>query len=126
MKTTAESEIRRAAAELNTRLSDLEMNLIELRTTGGQDGVRYAAQLLSRLNHLANGVSGSDFRPPDQHLETAKLLQERLKGQASTLATLIEKGRLHVQRHAPAAERRTGHNQGAMSVERLYCRLSID
>ena len=91
MKSTADSEIRRAATELNTRLSDLEMNLLELRITGGQDGVRYAAQLLSRLNYLANGVSGSDFRPTDQHLETAKLLQERLKGHASTLGTLIEK-----------------------------------
>ena len=91
MKSTTDSEIRRAATELNTRLSDLEMNLIELRITGGQDGVRYAAQLLSRLNYLANGVSGSDFRPTDQHLETAKLLQERLKGHASTLGILIEK-----------------------------------
>ncbi|PHY11973.1 MAG: sialidase [Acidobacterium sp.] len=91
MKSTADSEIRRAATELNTRLSDLEMNLIDLRITGGQDGVRYAAQLLSRLNYLANGVSGSDFRPTDQHLETAQLLQERLKGHASTLVTLIEK-----------------------------------
>ena len=91
MKSTADSEIRRAATELNTRLSDLEMNLLELRITGGQDGVRYAAQLLSRLNYLANGVSGSDFRPTDQHLETAKLLQERLKGHASTLGMLIEK-----------------------------------
>ncbi|MSO83833.1 MAG: sialidase [Acidobacteria bacterium] len=91
IKSTADSELRRAATELNTRLSDLEMNLIELRITGGQDGVRYAAQLLSRLNYLANGVSGSDFRPTNQHLETAKLLQDRLQGHASTLGTLIEK-----------------------------------
>ena len=91
IKSTADTELRRAATELNTRLSDLEMNLIDLRITGGQDGVRYAAKLLSRLNYLANGVSGSDFRPTDQHLETAKLLQERLKAHASTLGTLIEK-----------------------------------
>ena len=39
------------------------MNLYDLRITGGQDGVRYAAKLLSRFNYLANGVSGSDFKP---------------------------------------------------------------
>ena len=57
------------------------MNLYDLRITGGQDGVRYAAKLLSRFNYLANGISGSDFRPTDQHLEVAKLLQERLKNE---------------------------------------------
>ena len=39
------------------------MNLYDLRITGGQDGVRYAAKLLSRFSYLANGVSGSDFKP---------------------------------------------------------------
>ena len=51
------------------------MNLYDLRITGGQDGVRYAAKLLSRFSYLANGVSGSDFKPTDQHLEVAKLLR---------------------------------------------------
>ena len=67
------------------------MNLYDLRITGGQDGVRYAAKLLGRFNYLANGISGSDYRPTDQHLETAKLLQERLQQQLAQLKALLEK-----------------------------------
>jgi hypothetical protein len=91
MRSTPEGELRRAATDLNDKLTELEMNLFELRITGGQDGVRYAAKLLSRFNYLANGISSSDFRPTDQHLETAKLLQERLKGHISALGTAIER-----------------------------------
>ncbi len=67
------------------------MNLYDLRITGGQDGVRYAAKLLSRFNYLANGVSGSDFKPTDQHLEVAKLLGERLQTQLGQLKSTVEK-----------------------------------
>ncbi len=90
MRTLPAGDVRQAATELNEKLSELEMNLIELRLTGGQDGVRYAAKLLSRFNYLANGISSSDYRPTDQHLETGKLLQERLKGHVTALGTLME------------------------------------
>jgi hypothetical protein len=91
MKSLPEGELRRAAAELEGKLSDAEMNLVDLRITGGQDGVRYAAKLLSRFNYLANGMSGSDFRPTDQAMETSKLLQERLKGHLSQIGALLDK-----------------------------------
>ena len=91
MKSLPEGELRRAAAELEGKLSDAEMNLIDLRITGGQDGVRYAAKLLSRFNFLANGMSGSDFRPTDQAMETSKLLQERLKGHLGQIGALLDK-----------------------------------
>jgi len=90
MRSTPETELRQAAAGLNDKLTDLEMNLIELRITGGQDGVRYASKLLAKFNYLANGISGSDYRPTDQHLETAKLLQDRLKGHIAALGSAIE------------------------------------
>jgi hypothetical protein len=86
-----DGELRRAAAELQTKLSDLEMNFYDLRITGGQDGVRYAAKLLGRLNYLANGIAGTDYKPTDQHLEVAKLLQERLKGHLAELSGLVDK-----------------------------------
>jgi photosystem II stability/assembly factor-like uncharacterized protein len=91
MRSTPEGELRRAASELNDKLTDLEMNLYELRLTGGQDGVRYAAKLLPRFGYLANGISGSDFRPTDQHMETSKLLQDRLKGHLSEIGAAMEK-----------------------------------
>jgi len=91
MKSTPEGELRRAATELHGKLTDLEMNLYELRITGGQDGVRYAAKLLSRFNFLANGISSSDFRPTDQHMEVAKVLQDRLKGELGAIGAAVEK-----------------------------------
>jgi hypothetical protein len=91
MRSLPDGELKRAAAELEGKLSEAEMNLIDLRLTGGQDGVRYASKLLSRFNYLANGISSSDFRPTDQALETAKLLQERLKGHLAQINGLLEK-----------------------------------
>lgn len=91
MRSLPDGELRRAAAELEARLSDAEMNLVDLRITGGQDGVRYAAKLLPRFSYLANGISSSDFRPTDQHIETAKLLQERLKGTLSQIGGMVDK-----------------------------------
>ena len=90
MRSLPAGDVRQAATELNDKLSELEMNLTDLRITGGQDGVRYAAKLLGRFNYLANGISGSDYRPTDQHLEIAKVLQERLKGHVAALGTLIQ------------------------------------
>ena len=76
MLTVPEGELRRAAAELEGRLTDAEMKLIELRVTGtGQDGVRFGAKLLQKFNYLANGMAGGDYRPTDQHLEAAGVLE---------------------------------------------------
>ena len=61
------------------------------RITGGQDGVRCAARLLSRFSYLANGVSGVDFKPTDQHLEVAKLQAERLQTQLGQVRSLVDK-----------------------------------
>ena len=91
IRTTSETEVKQMAEGVLTALTDLEMNLYDLRITGGQDGVRYAAKLLSRFNYLANGISGSDFRPTDQHLEVAKLLAERLQAQLGLLKGLVDK-----------------------------------
>ncbi len=91
MKSTPDGELRRAATELQGKLADLEMNLYDLRITGGQDGVRYAAKLLSRFNFLANGISSSDFRPTDQHMEVAKVLQDRLKNELSAIGTAMDR-----------------------------------
>jgi hypothetical protein len=91
LRTTSDNEVKENAKRLHDQLTDFETNLYDLRITGGQDGVRYAAKLLSRFNYLANGVSGSDFKPTDQHLEVAKLLNERLQAQLAQLKTLVDK-----------------------------------
>jgi photosystem II stability/assembly factor-like uncharacterized protein len=107
LRTTSEAEIRQVAQRVHDALAEAEMELYDLRLTGGQDGVRYAARLLSRFNYLANGVSGSDFRPTDQHLEVVRLLAERLQAQLGRLKTLIDTDvaglNRVLQRHAAGA-----------------------
>jgi hypothetical protein len=75
----SDAEVKKAGAALNQKLVDLEMLLIDLRITGAQDGIRFAAKLISRFGYLASGMSNADFRPTDQHLEVQKLLAERLR-----------------------------------------------
>ncbi len=83
--------VRKAADDLNKTCIDLEMTLIDLRLTGGQDGVRYAAKLISRFGYLANGVSNADFRPTNQQAEVQKLLAERVRDTVTRFDALVEK-----------------------------------
>ncbi len=78
-RVTADPAITKAAEEMNQQLMAAEMNLIDLRLTGGQDGVRYASKLISKLNYLANGLASGDFKPTDQQLEVEKLIEGQLK-----------------------------------------------
>ena len=91
VRTTSDSEVKQMAQRVQDALTEQETNLYDLRVTGGQDGVRYAAKLLSRFSYLANGVSGSDFKPTNQHLEVATLLAERLQAQLSQVRGLVDK-----------------------------------
>jgi len=91
IKSLPEGELKRAAVELERKLTDAEMNLVDLRITGGQDGVRYAAKLLGKFGYLANGMAGSDYRPTDQAMEVSKGLQGQLKTTLSQIGALIDK-----------------------------------
>jgi hypothetical protein len=91
-RTVDDSTVRRAAGTLTQQLMDLEMNLVDLRQTGGgQDGVRFAAKLISKLGYLANGMAGSDHKPTDQHAEVRQLLNTELRTHLTTLDGLIAK-----------------------------------
>ena len=81
--------VRKAADDLNKTFIDLEMTLIDLRITGGQDGVRYAAKLISRFGYLANGLSNADFRPTNQQAEVQKLLAERVRDTVARFDALV-------------------------------------
>ncbi len=86
-----DAAVRKAAAEFARKCTDLETRFIELRITGAQDGIRYAAKLVSRFGYLANGVSAADFAPTDQQAEVQKLLAERLRGHEEDFQALIDK-----------------------------------
>ena len=76
----ADAATKTAVNELTKQLIDAELNLVDLRQTGtGQDGVRFGAKLISKINYLANGVSGGDFKPTDQHLAVEKVIAAQLK-----------------------------------------------
>jgi hypothetical protein len=82
--------VKRASDSLQQKLIDLEMNLVELRLTGGgQDGVRFASKLISKLGYLANGIASSDFKPTDQHAEVQVLLNTQLREHLTALDTIL-------------------------------------
>jgi hypothetical protein len=83
--------IKKAGEDLNQKLMDVEMNLIELRLTGGQDGVRYGSKLISKLNYLANGLAGNDFKPTSQQIEVQKVLEDRLRNVLSEIDGVMNK-----------------------------------
>ncbi len=89
---TNDPSVTKAADELNQQLMAVEMNLVDLRLTGGQDGVRYASKLLGKINYLAGGLASGDFKPTDQQLEAQKVIEDQLKGvqsQADGLRTKV-------------------------------------
>jgi len=74
-----EPDIRKSASALEQKLIAIEGNLIELRATGrGQDGVRWGAKLLGKINYLANELVSADNRPTSQQLEVQKILEDRI------------------------------------------------
>jgi hypothetical protein len=84
--------VKRAADSLQRQLIDVEMNLVELRLTGGgQDGVRFGSRLISKLGYLANGISSSDYRPTNQHGEVQQLLRAQLQGHLAVIEGLLTK-----------------------------------
>jgi hypothetical protein len=82
-------EIRKAGTALGQKLADLEMNLIDLRLTGAQDGVRFGSKLISKMNYLANGLASGDFRPTDQQVEVQRIMAGQLRGHLAQLETLV-------------------------------------
>jgi len=87
-----DAAIRKAGEELNQRLIDQEMNLVDLRLTGqGQDSVRFGSKLISKFNYLANGLASGDFKPTDQQLEVQKVLEERLRDCLGQLEATLTK-----------------------------------
>jgi hypothetical protein len=86
-----DAAIKKAGEDLSQKLIDLEMNLIDLRLTGGQDDVRYGSKLISKINYLANGLASGDFKPTGQQTEVQKVLEERLRNAMSQLEGLVGK-----------------------------------
>jgi photosystem II stability/assembly factor-like uncharacterized protein len=79
-----DTAIKKAGDDLDKKLIQVEENLIELRLTGG-----LGVKLIGKLNHLANGLMSSDFKPTDQQLEVQRLQEERLRSYQSQFDGLL-------------------------------------
>jgi hypothetical protein len=76
---------------LETKLVDLQMNMVDLRLTGdGQDAVRFGASLLQKLGYLVNGITAADFGPTDQEREVQALLHERLREHVARVDAIVQ------------------------------------
>ena len=117
-KLADDAEIAQAAASIEQKFTDLEMNLMELRATGrGQDQVRWGAKLYGKLNYLAQGLMSNDHRPTAQQLEVQKVHQQRVRELQKLLDTLLNtdialfNGRLRQRNlptiHVPPARKTT-------------------
>jgi hypothetical protein len=85
------ADLVQAGEALQQALVDLEMNLFDLRLSGGmagQDTVRWPRQLFAKLTSLAGYISGSDAPPTDQAGEVRDLYRSRLTELLSTWSDL--------------------------------------
>ena len=84
------TELRKAADDLDQRVAAAEGQLVELRATGrGQDGVRWGAKLVQKFGYLANGVQSGDFKPTNQQAAVGKELSDRLKASQTELGDVF-------------------------------------
>ncbi len=72
------AEVIAAGEALDGRLIEVESELIQLKNTGGGDGVRWPAMIVERLSYLQGSVATADFPPTDQHAEVQAALREQL------------------------------------------------
>lgn len=87
---TTDAEVWRALDALDAKLVDAEMPLVDLRLTGGgQDGVRFAAALLSNLTYLATGLANADFRPTNQQVEVQAFLKDEIRVKSGAIESLL-------------------------------------
>lgn len=71
--------IGKAIAELDKKLLAAEDGLLQTRLTGrGQDALRWPADLVAKLAHLANGIGTADFAPTTQQIAVHETFQKRI------------------------------------------------
>ena len=77
---TQDREITKPIDDLDQKITAIENELLELRTTGhGQDGVRFGSKLVQKITYLANSLQSADFKPTNQQMAVQKDLEARLK-----------------------------------------------
>ena len=87
-----DTELRKAADDLDQKVAGAESSFVELRATGrGQDGVRFGSKLVQKLGYLANGLQSNDFKPTNQQVAVQKDLEDRLKNSSGQLTEVLNR-----------------------------------
>ena len=79
------------ATALDAKFISFEERLYSVRLTGGQDGMRWPAGLISRLSHLASQVQESDYRPTSQEVAVNAMYTRQIETWGPELAQLISR-----------------------------------
>ncbi len=89
---TQDRELRKPIDDLDEKVTAMESELLELRSTGhGQDGVRFGSKLVQKITYLANSLQGGDFKPTNQQLAVQKDLEGKLKTLQGQIGELLGK-----------------------------------
>lgn len=67
------------ADSLDTRLISFEENLRQLRSSGGQDGMRWGARLVEKLTHIAGELQDTDDPPTAQQIAVRQELVAQIR-----------------------------------------------
>ena len=82
--------VREQANALEQNLLHFEENLVQLRISGGQDGMRWPAKLPTKLSHLASEVQDSDFAPTSQQVAVNQEYTAQLRSLRTELDELMK------------------------------------
>ena len=85
------AEVKPQAGDLDRTLISFEENLQQLRLTGGQDGMRWPAQLIPKLTHIASELQDADFAPTSQQIAVNQQLVQQIKGLRTRFDQLMKK-----------------------------------
>ena len=88
---SAQASLKPEAQTLEQALTAFEENLYQLRLTGGQDGMRWPAELAQKLTHLAGEVQDSDFPPTAQQLAVHRQFTNQIRTLRAQLDQLLTK-----------------------------------
>ncbi len=83
--------ITSAGDAIDDKVIDLEMNLTDIRMSGGmagQDRLRWPRQLYAKVTSLAGYISGSDFPPTVQEIEVHQRYRRLLAEYEARMAAI--------------------------------------
>jgi photosystem II stability/assembly factor-like uncharacterized protein len=85
------TDLKPQAEDLDRSLTSFEENLEQLKVTGGQDGMRWPAELITKLTHIASELQDADFAPTSQQIAVNQQLAQQLRGLRTRFDAIMKK-----------------------------------